>query len=57
VEADLIGSGLMIYDALGRILLETTLQKQETSIDIQEFASGTYLMKVGSQTKRLEVLR
>jgi Concanavalin A-like lectin/glucanases superfamily/Secretion system C-terminal sorting domain len=57
VEADLIGSGLMIYDALGRILLETTLQKQETSIDIQEFASGTYLMKVGFQTKRLEVLR
>jgi len=57
VEADLIGSGLMIYDALGRILLETTLQKQETSIDIQEFASGTYTIRIGSKSKRLEVLR
>jgi hypothetical protein len=52
-----IGSLLVIYDALGRILLEKTLHQEKTSIDLQEFASGTYLMKVGSQTKRLEVLR
>lgn len=57
VDTDLIGSKMMICDALGRIILETTLQKEETSIDICEFTSGTYLIKVGSQTKRLEILR
>ena len=57
VEADLIGSGLMIYDALGRILLEKTLHLEKTSIDLQEFASGTYTIRIGSKSKRLEVLR
>ena len=57
VDTDLIGSNVMICDALGRIILETTLQKEETSIELREFTSGTYLIKVGSQTKRLEILR
>lgn len=57
VDTDLIGSNAMIYDALGRIILETRLHKEETSIDLREFLSGTYLIKVGSQTKRLEILR
>lgn len=57
VDTDLIGSNVMICDALGRIILETTLQKEETGIDLYEFTSGTYLIKVGSQTKRLEILR
>ena len=57
VDPDLIGSNVMICDALGRILLETTLQKEETHIDLREFTTGTYLIKVGSQTKRVEILR
>jgi hypothetical protein len=57
VDTDLIGSNIMICDALGRILLETTLQKKETRIDLREFTTGTYLIKVGSQTKRVEILR
>ena len=57
VDTDLIGSNVMICDALGRIILETTLHKEETGIDLREFTSGTYLIKVGSQTKRLEILR
>jgi hypothetical protein len=57
VDTELIGSNVMICDALGRILLETTLQKEETRIDLREFTTGTYLIKVGSQTKRLEILR
>jgi len=57
VDTDLIGSNVMICDALGRIILETTLQKEETSIELREFTSGTYLIKVGPQTKRLEILR
>ncbi|MEY3099698.1 MAG: hypothetical protein RIS63_591 [Bacteroidota bacterium] len=57
VDTDLIGSNVMICDALGRILLETTLQKEETRIDLREFTTGTYLIKVGSQTKRVEILR
>jgi len=57
VDTDLIGSNVMICDALGRILLETTLQKDETRIDLREFTTGTYLIKVGSQTKRVEILR
>ena len=57
VEPDLIGSKIMICDALGRIILETMLQKEETTIDLCEFTSGTYLIKVGSQTKRIEILR
>lgn len=52
-----IGSQLMIYDALGRILLEKTLHLEKTSIDLQEFASGTYTIRIGSKSKRLEVLR
>lgn len=57
LDTDLIGSNVMICDALGRIILETTLHKEETGIDVHEFTSGTYLIKVGSQTKRLEILR
>ena len=57
VEADLIGSGLMIYDALGRILLEKTLHLEKTSIDLQALNSGTYTIRIGSKSKRLEVLR
>ena len=52
-----IGSQLVIYDALGRILLEKTLHLEKTSIDLQEFASGTYTIRIGSKSKRLEVLR
>jgi hypothetical protein len=47
----------MICDAFGRILLESTIQKEETRLDLREFATGTYLIKVGSQTKRVEILR
>ena len=57
INPDLIGSIMMICDAFGRIILETTLQKEETNINLCEFTSGTYLIKVGSQTKRLEILR
>ncbi|MFM7006896.1 MAG: LamG-like jellyroll fold domain-containing protein [Flavobacteriales bacterium] len=56
-DLDLIGSKVMICDALGRVIIETSLQKEETRIDLREFTTGTYLIKVGSQTKRLEVLR
>jgi hypothetical protein len=57
VDPDLIGSKILICDAFGRILLESTLQKEETRLDLREFATGTYLIKVGSQTKRVEILR
>lgn len=52
-----IGSLLIIYDALGRILLEKTLHQEKTSIDLQELNSGTYTIRIGSKSKRLEVLR
>jgi hypothetical protein len=52
-----IGSQLVIYDALGRILLEKTLHLEKTSIDLQELNSGTYTIRIGSKSKRLEVLR
>ena len=52
-----IGSLLVIYDALGRILLEKTLHQEKTSIDLQELNSGTYTIRIGSKSKRLEVLR
>ena len=48
---------MMICDALGRIILETTLQEEETKLDLGKFPSGTYLIKLGSQTQRLEILR
>jgi hypothetical protein len=57
VDPDLIGSNVMICDARGRIILETTLHKEETGIDLREFTSGTYSIKVGSHTQRLEILR
>jgi hypothetical protein len=57
VDPALIGSNILICDAFGRILLESTLQKEETRLDLREFATGTYLIKVGSQTKRVEILR
>ena len=57
VDPDLLGSNMMICDALGRILLETALQKEETRIDLREFTTGTYLIQVGSQTKRVQILR
>jgi hypothetical protein len=52
-----IGSLLVIYDALGRILLEKTLHQEKTSIDLQALNSGTYTIRIGSKSKRLEVLR
>jgi hypothetical protein len=57
VDPNLIGSNVMICDALGRIIYETTLQEEEMKLDLGRFPSGTYLMKVGSHTERLEILR
>ncbi len=57
VDPATVGSNILICDAFGRILLESTIQKEETRLDLREFATGTYLIKVGSQTKRVEILR
>ncbi len=57
VDPASVGSNILICDAFGRILLESTIQKEETRLDLREFATGTYLIKVGSQTKRVEILR
>lgn len=57
VDPASVGSNILICDAFGRILIESTIQKEENRLDLREFATGTYLIKVGSQTKRVEILR
>jgi len=46
-----------MYDAFGRTIFEQIISKKEMQFNLQELTNGMYLLKIGTQTKRLEVLR
>ncbi|MFM7644127.1 MAG: LamG-like jellyroll fold domain-containing protein [Sphingomonadales bacterium] len=52
-----IGQCMVMYDAFGRTIFEILISKKEMQFNLQELTNGMYLLKIGSQTKRLEVLR
>jgi hypothetical protein len=52
-----IGAQLMLVDAFGRIVLKEVIDTQLKQINLQEFANGIYTIRLGSQAKRMEVLR
>ncbi|MEY3592075.1 MAG: Secretion system C-terminal sorting domain, partial [Bacteroidota bacterium] len=57
IKEALMGSAIVLYDAFGREMLRSVVQAQETIIDFQHVPCGIYLLKVGSETRRLEVVR
>jgi hypothetical protein len=57
IKEALMGSAIVLYDAFGREMLRSTVYSQETIIDFQHVPCGIYLLKVGSETRRLEVVR
>lgn len=52
-----IGQRMVMYDAFGKTIFEALISKKEMQFNLQELTNGMYLVKIGSQTKRLEVLR
>jgi hypothetical protein len=57
IKGALMGSAIVLYDAFGREMLRSEINTQETIIDLQHVPSGIYLLKVGAETRRLEVVR
>lgn len=52
-----IGAQLMLVDAFGRIVLKEVIDTQLKQINLQEFTNGICTIRLGSETKRIEVLR
>jgi hypothetical protein len=52
---DLIGSDLIIFDALGKQIHKQQILSTNTRINTSAFAAGNYVVKVGGVVKRFEV--
>jgi photosystem II stability/assembly factor-like uncharacterized protein len=52
---DLIGSDLIIFDALGKQIHKQQILSTNTRINTSAFAAGNYVVKVGGVVKRVEV--
>lgn len=57
IKEALMGSAIILYDAFGREMLRSVVQAQETIIDLHHLPTGLYFVQVGSETRRLEVVR
>jgi hypothetical protein len=53
--AELIGSDLIIFDALGKQIHKQQIISTNTRINTSAFAAGNYVVKVGEVVKRFEV--
>jgi hypothetical protein len=56
-DPEQIGHCMVLFDAFGRTVFETFISKNEMQFNLQELTNGMYLLKIGSQTKRIEILR
>jgi hypothetical protein len=52
---ELIGSDLIIFDALGKQIHKQQILSANTHINTSAFAAGNYVLKVGEGVKRFEV--
>jgi hypothetical protein len=52
---ELIGSDLIIFDALGKQIHKQQILSTNTRINTSAFAAGNYVVKVGGVVKRVEV--
>ncbi len=57
IEEAVMGSAIILCDAFGREMLRSVVQAQETIIDLHHIPTGLYFVQVGSETRRLEVVR
>jgi hypothetical protein len=57
IKEALMGSAIILYDAFGREMLRSVVQAQETIINLHHLPTGLYFVQVGSETRRLEVVR
>ncbi|MFM6964614.1 MAG: LamG-like jellyroll fold domain-containing protein [Sphingomonadales bacterium] len=57
VDPEQIGHRMVLFDAFGRTIFETIIAKNEMQFNLQELTNGMYLLKIGNQTKRIEVFR
>lgn len=57
IKEALMGSAIILYDAFGREMLRSVVQAQETIIDLHHLPTGLYFVQVGSEIRRLEVVR
>lgn len=51
IDSDLLGSSLMVRDLNGRILDQFTLNELDSTVNIQSYAQGTYIMEINHQEK------
>ena len=52
---ELIGSDLIIFDALGKQIHKQQILSTNTRINTSAFAAGNYVVKAGGVVKRFEV--
>lgn len=57
VNEGILGADIVFYDAFGKEILRNIAYSQETIIDLQHLPTGIYFVQVGSEIKRLEVVR
>ncbi|MFM8596248.1 MAG: LamG-like jellyroll fold domain-containing protein [Flavobacteriales bacterium] len=57
IEQAQINATLQLFDSFGRMLAEQQIVGVETNIHLQNLPSGLYLIKIGTETHRLEVIR
>lgn len=53
----LLNSKVILYDIHGKVCYETSVVDVNQSINLQSLTNGSYILKVGAQTKRLEILK
>jgi len=53
IPVDLIGSDVIVYDALGRKIKTQTLNSKTSSINMTDFPIGVYFLKIGELTHKI----
>lgn len=55
VPAEVVGQTAYLMDLNGRMIAKVTLNEVATRIDVSGIASGTYMLRVGTMTKKVVV--
>jgi hypothetical protein len=57
VNSCIIGSDLYIFDAVGKQIHKQQILSTNTSLSVETFANGNYIVRIGEVVKRFEVMK
>ena len=57
ITSDLIGSDVLVFDALGKQIMKQQILSTNTTINTSSFAVGSYVVKVGGGVKKFAVVK